>query len=74
MYRDVVDRALIPDSMEEGTIEGKCVAGPVLMRAQAKKSEKIHPMKVKEATCMLSIKRDYHRRSSKEGLYSEEMF
>ena len=33
----------------EETIEGKCVAEPVLTRAQAKKSDKIHPLKVKEA-------------------------
>ena len=34
----------------EGTTEGKCVAGvPVLTRAQMKKSDKIHPLKVKEA-------------------------
>ena len=31
--------------VQEGTMEGKCVAGPVLMRAQAKKSDKIHPLK-----------------------------
>ena len=30
-------------------MEGMCIAGPVLMRAQAKKSDKIHPLKVKEA-------------------------
>ena len=35
--------------VQEGTTEGKCVAGPVLTRAQAKKSDKIHPIKVKEA-------------------------
>ena len=33
--------------VQEGTTEGKCVAGPVLTRAQAKKSDKIHPLKVK---------------------------
>ena len=33
----------------EGTTEGKCVAGLVLTRAQAKKKDKIHPLKVKEA-------------------------
>ena len=33
----------------EETTEGKCVAGPVLTRAQAKKSDKIHPLKVQEA-------------------------
>ena len=33
----------------EGITEGKCVAGPVLTRAQAKKSDKIYPLKVKEA-------------------------
>ena len=37
--------------VQEGTTEGKC--GPVLARAQAKKSDKIHPLKVKEA--MLSV-------------------
>ena len=35
--------------VQEGTMECKCVAGPVLMRAQAKKSYKIHPLKVNEA-------------------------
>ena len=33
----------------EETTEGKCVAGQVLTRAQAKKSDKIHPLKVKKA-------------------------
>ena len=32
----------------EETTEGKCVAGPVLTRSQAKKSDKMHPLKVKE--------------------------
>ena len=35
--------------VQEGTTEGKCAAGPVLTRAQAKKSDKIYPLKVKEA-------------------------
>ena len=35
--------------VQEGTTEGKCVAGLVLTRAQGKKSDKIHPLKVKEA-------------------------
>ena len=35
--------------VQEGTRERKCVAGPVLMRAQAKKSDKIHSLKVNEA-------------------------
>ena len=38
--------------VQEGTMERKCVAGPVLMRAQAKKSDKIHPLKVKEANML----------------------
>ena len=33
--------------VQEGTTEEKCIAGPVLMRAQAKKSDKIHPLKFK---------------------------
>ena len=35
--------------VQEDTTEGKCVAGPVLTRAQAKKSDRIHPLKVEEA-------------------------
>ena len=35
--------------VQEGSTEEKCVAGPVITRAQAKKSDKIHPLKVKEA-------------------------
>ena len=52
--------------VEEGTTEGKSVAGQVLTRAQAKKSDKIHPLKVKEA--MSSIDK-----SNIERLYSEKM-
>ena len=35
--------------VQEGTTEEKCVAGPVLTRAQAKKNDKIHPIKLKKA-------------------------
>ena len=35
--------------VKEGATEEKCVAGPVVTRAQAKKSDKVHPFKVKEA-------------------------
>ena len=35
--------------VQEGTMEGKVIAGSVLTRAQVKKSDKIHPLKVKEA-------------------------
>ena len=35
-------------TVQKGTTEGKCVAGPVLTRSQVKKTE-IHPSKVKEA-------------------------
>ena len=34
---------------EEGATEEECVAGPAVTRAQAKKSDKVHPLKVKEA-------------------------
>ena len=43
------NRATEDIKVQEGTTEGKCVTGPVLTRAQAKKSNKIHPLKVKEA-------------------------
>ena len=35
--------------VKEGATEEECVAGPVVMRAKAKKSDKVHPLKVKEA-------------------------
>ena len=35
--------------VKEGATEEKCFAGPVVTRAQAKKSDKVHPLKVKEA-------------------------
>ena len=36
-------------SKSKKALEEKCVTGPVLTRVQAKKSDKIHPLKVKEA-------------------------
>ena len=35
--------------VEEGATEEECVAGPVVTRAQAKKSDEVHLLKVKEA-------------------------
>ena len=35
--------------VQENITEGKCAAGQVLSRVQVKKSDKIHPFKVKEA-------------------------
>ena len=58
--------------VQEGTMKERVFAGPCLTRAQVKKSDKIQPLKVKEA--MLSVKNVYHRRSSEEGFYSEESF
>ena len=43
------DRARRNVKVREGATEEKCVAGPVVTRAQAKKSDKVHPLKVKEA-------------------------
>ena len=43
------DSARRNEKVKEGDTEEKCVAGPVVMRAQAKKSDKVHPLKVKEA-------------------------
>ena len=36
--------------VKECSTEEECVAGPVVTRARAKKSDKVHPLKVKEAT------------------------
>ena len=35
--------------VQEGATEEKCVAGLTVTRAQAKESDKIHPLKVKDA-------------------------
>ena len=43
------DRARQNTKVKEGATEEKCVAGPVVTRAQAKKSDKVHLLKVKEA-------------------------
>ena len=43
------DRARQNVKVKEGATEEKCVAGAVVTRAQAKKSDKVHPLKVKEA-------------------------
>ena len=34
----------------KGATEEECVAGPVVMKAQAKKSDKVHPLKVNSLT------------------------
>ena len=49
------NRATEDIKVQKGTTEGKCVSGPCLTRTQAKKSDKIHPFKVKEA--MSSVKK-----------------
>ena len=47
--RENDDHARRNVKVKEGATEEKCVAGPVVTRAQAKKSDKVHPLKVKEA-------------------------
>ena len=47
--KEIDDRARRNVKVKEGATEEKCVAGPVVTRAQAKKSDKVHPLKVKEA-------------------------
>ena len=43
------DRARRNVKVKDGATEEKCVAGPVVTRAQAEKSDKVNPLKVKEA-------------------------
>ena len=43
------NRATQDVKVEAGTMEGKCIAGPLLTKAHAKQSDKIHPIDVKEA-------------------------
>ena len=47
--KEIDDRARRNVKVKKGATEEKCVAGPVVTRAQAKKSDKVHPLKVKEA-------------------------
>ena len=49
--KENVDRARRNTKVKEGATEEKCVAGPVVTRAQVKKSNKVHLLKVKEAMC-----------------------
>ena len=48
------NRATEDIKVKEDTIEGKCVAGQVLTRAQVKKSDKIHPLKLKKLCQVLT--------------------
>ena len=41
------NRARQDVKVQEGSTEEKCGPGPVLTRVQAKKSDKIHPLRVK---------------------------
>ena len=43
------DRARGNVKIKKGATEEKCVAGPVVTSSQAKRSDKVHPLKVKEA-------------------------
>ena len=47
--KENVDRARRNTKVKEGATEETCVAGPVVTRVQAKKSDKVHPLKAKEA-------------------------
>ena len=50
--------------VQESTTEGKCVAGPVLTRAQAKKYDKIHPLKVNQSSANKSTIEDFQEDST----------
>ena len=60
--------------VQKGATEGMGVAGPVLTRAQAKQSYKIHLLKVKKA--MSSVNKstiEDLQKKAEEGFYSEKM-
>ena len=65
------NRARRSMKIKEGATEDKCVAGPVVTRAQAKKSDKVHPLKVKELCPVLTSRL---LKIFKEGFNSEEVF
>ena len=58
--------------VQEGTTDEKYVAGPVLTRAQAKKSDKVHPLKVKEA--MSSVNKSTLEDLQKTDFTLKELF
>ena len=47
--KEIDDGAKRIEKVKEGSTEEENVAGPVVTRAQTKKSDKVHPLKVKEA-------------------------
>ena len=59
--RDTQDVKVQGEATEE-----KCVAGPVLMRAKSKESDKIHPLKVTKAMSRVnkSTKQDLQKKDS----------
>ena len=58
--------------VKEGATEEKCVARPVVTRAQAKKSDKVHPLKVKEA--MSSVDKSTIENLQKKDLTLKKCF
>ena len=55
-HKENDDRVRRNVEVKEGATEEECVARPVVTQAQAKKSDKVHPLKVKEA---MSIRENY---------------
>ena len=55
-HKENDDRVRWNVEVKEGATEEECVARPVVTQAQAKKSDKVHPLKVKEA---MSIRENY---------------
>ena len=58
--------------VKEGATEEKCVAGPVVTRVQAKKSDKVNPLKVKEA--MSSVDKSTIENLQKKDLTLKKCF
>ena len=58
--------------VKKGDTEEERIAGPVVTMAQAKKSDKVHPLKVKEA--MSSVDKSTIENLQTEGFDFEEVF
>ena len=58
--------------VKEGATEEECVAGPVVTRTQAKKSDKVHPLKVKKA--MFSVDKSTIENLQKKDLTLKKCF
>ena len=70
--KEIHDHARRNVRVKEGATEEECVSGPVVTRAQAKKNDKVRPLKVKEA--MSSVDKSTIKNLQKTDLTLKKCF